>query len=75
MSTQPGRVTRQEINLGVPLDACEPLQGGVTSRAAAEIAGDAQPFCFRVAKVDFLFEREERDLRTRESELAGQLRP
>ena len=61
MSTQPGRVTRQEIDLGIPLEACEPLAGTVTSRAAAEIAGDAEPFCFRVATVNFLFDREEHD--------------
>lgn len=63
MSTQPsaGTVTRQEIDLGIPLDACEPLTGTVRSRAARAIAGDAEPVCFRVPKVSFLFEVEEKD--------------
>jgi hypothetical protein len=63
LSTQPWRrrVTRQEIDLGIPLDICEPLAGTVSSRAAAAITGDAKPFCFRVPKVSFLFEREEYD--------------
>lgn len=62
LSTQPWRrtVTRQEIDLGIPLDACEPLEGEVRSRAAAEIAGDARPLCFRVAKVAFRFTEERR---------------
>jgi hypothetical protein len=62
-STQPwhGRVTRQEIRLQIPLEACQPLEGTVASRAAAAIVGDAQPFCFRVAKVRFRFDGEEFD--------------
>src|SRR6185295_4332325 len=62
-STQPwhGRVTRQEIRLEIPLEACEPLEGRVTSRAAAAIVGDAEPFCFRVASVKFRFDGEEFD--------------
>lgn len=62
-SVQPwyGRVTRQEIDLGIPLTACEPLEGAVTSRLAGAIAGDAEPFCFRVAEVSFRFEREEHE--------------
>ncbi len=55
------RVTRQEITLGIPLDACEPLEGHVHSRAAQALVGDAAPFCFRVASVHFRFEREEYD--------------
>jgi hypothetical protein len=62
-STQPWRkrVTRQEIELGIPLEACEPLEGTVHSRAAEEIIGDAMPFCFRVAAVRFRFESQEHD--------------
>lgn len=56
-----GRVTRQEIRLDIPPEACEPLEGRVTSRAAARIAGDAAPFCFRVAAVRFRFDAEEYD--------------
>jgi hypothetical protein len=62
-STQPwhGRVTRQEIRLDIPLESCEPLEGRVASRAARAIAGDAEPFCFRVAAVRFRFDAEEYD--------------
>jgi len=62
-STQPwhGTVTRQEIRLEIPLEACEPLEGTVASRAAAAIVGPAEPFCFRVANVRFRFEAEEHD--------------
>lgn len=63
LSTQPweGHVTRQEIELGIPMEACEPLEGQVISRAAAAIVGDAVPFSFRVAAVNFRFESEEHD--------------
>jgi hypothetical protein len=64
MSAQPlrGRVSRQEIHLGIPVDACEPLSGSVVSRAAREIVGDDQePLCFRVAKVSFRFSKEAHD--------------
>lgn len=63
LSTQPwrGLVTRQEIHLDIPLEACEPLEGMVDSRAASAIVGDAQPFCFRVAAVRFRFEGEKHD--------------
>jgi hypothetical protein len=66
MSTQPwlGTTTRQEIELGIPLESCEALEGEVHSRAARVIVGDAAPLCFRVAKVAFRFAGEERD-RTR----------
>jgi hypothetical protein len=62
-SVQPwyGRVTRQEIVLGIPLDHCEPLAGRVQSRAASAIVGEAEAFCFRVPQVAFRFDREERD--------------
>ncbi len=55
------RVTRQEIQLGIPLDACEPLIGTVVSKAADSIVGDAQPLCFRVAQVTLRFTGEQHD--------------
>ncbi len=60
LSTQPwhGRMTQQEIRLDIPLEACEPLEGTVVSKAAAAIVGDARPFCFRVASVRFRFDAE-----------------
>ena len=63
MSSQPlrRRVSRQEIDLGIPLDACEPLEGSVDSRAARAIAGDAEPLCFRVPCVSFEFSLEAHD--------------
>lgn len=66
MSSQPWycRVTRQEICLGISLDACEPLEGSVISEAAISIAGDAKPLCFRVAEVDFRYDGEVYDQRT-----------
>ncbi len=66
MDAQPwrGTISRQEIELGIPLDACEPLEGEVISRAAEAIAKDAKPLCFRVAAVDFRFDLEEHDAHT-----------
>lgn len=63
MDAQPwrGTISRQEIELGIPLDACEPLEGAVISRAAEAIAGDTAPLCFRVAAVNFRFDLEEHD--------------
>ncbi|HET7080040.1 MAG TPA: DUF2071 domain-containing protein [Chloroflexia bacterium] len=63
MSSQPwhARITRQEIHLGIPLAACEPLAGTVVSQAAQAFVGNATPFCFRVAQVAFRFDREEHD--------------
>jgi hypothetical protein len=63
LSTQPWyeRLTRQEIQLGIPLDRCEPLEGVVQSAAARELVGEAVPVCFRVAEVAFRFDREEHD--------------
>jgi len=60
LSSQPwyGRVTRQEIELGIPLDSCEPLTGNAISKAAQQIVGDAQPLCFRVPHVTFRFNKE-----------------
>lgn len=65
ISAQPwyDRVTRQEIDLGIALQSCEPLEGEVVSRAASAIAGDARPLCFRVAKVPFRFKGEIYDRR------------
>jgi hypothetical protein len=57
-------VTRQEIELGIPLESCRPLEGDVESRAAREIVGDARPLCFHVPAVKFRFGREAYDLRT-----------
>lgn len=63
MSSQPRkhRVSRQEIHIPIALDACEPLEGTVVSRAAAEIAGDAPAICFRVPAVAFRFKHEAHD--------------
>ncbi len=63
MSSQPlrARVSRQEINLGIPLEACTPLVGTVVSRAAEALVGDAQPLCFHVARVRFSFSEEAHD--------------
>lgn len=63
LSSQPwrGRITRQEIDLQIPLGVCEPLEGTVRSKAAEAIAGDAPAFCFRVPSVRFRFEGEEYD--------------
>jgi len=60
------RVTRQEINLGISPDDCEPLAGTVTSRALSALIGDAQPICFRVARVFFRLDRESYDRRQAE---------
>jgi hypothetical protein len=63
MSSQPlrERISRQEIHLGIPLDACEPLEGEVHSRAAEAIVGDAKPVAFRVDAVQFRFVVEAHD--------------
>jgi hypothetical protein len=52
---------REEIDLGIPIDSCEPLGGAVTSRAAEAIVGDATPVCFRVPAVPFRFAGERFD--------------
>ncbi len=59
-SSQPwyGRVAQQEIKLDIPLDDCKHLEGKVHSRAARKFIGDATPFCFYVANVNFCFEQE-----------------
>jgi hypothetical protein len=54
-------VTRQEIELSIPLESCIPLAGPVTSHAAQSIVGDTQPLCFLVPRVRFEFRRERVD--------------
>lgn len=63
ISSQPwyGRVTRQEIRLDIPLDACQPLEGKVYSHAAYRFVGNAPSFCFFVPRVNFRFEQENYD--------------
>lgn len=63
MDAQPwrGRISRQEIHLGIPIDACVPLVGEVTSEAARRIVGDAKPVCFLVPGVAFRFRVEAYD--------------
>ena len=63
LSSQPlqHRISRQEIDLGIPLDACTPLAGSVSSRAARAIAGDREPLCFHVPGVRFNFSVEAHD--------------
>jgi hypothetical protein len=66
LSPQPwyGRVCRQEINLGIPLDSVVPLTGTVESAAARVIVGaDAKPLCFLVPRVAFRFAGEAFDVR------------
>jgi hypothetical protein len=61
MSSQPlrKRISRQEIQIGIPLEHCEPLEGHVVSKAARAIVGDDQePLCFRVPAVHFRFASE-----------------
>jgi hypothetical protein len=55
------RTVRQEIDLGIALDACEPLTGSVASAAARTWVGDATPLCFRVAALNFAFNGEKYD--------------
>src|SRR5262249_40172937 len=63
LTVQPwyNQVTRQEIQLGITAQECEPLAGQVESRAAEAIVGPAVAVCFRVAAVQFRFEKEEYD--------------
>lgn len=63
LSSQPwrGRIARQEIDLGIPLDACTPLAGTVRSTAARALAGEREPLCFHVARVSFAFSSERHD--------------
>jgi hypothetical protein len=66
MSSQPlrHRVSRQEIDLGIAIDRCEPLAGAVESEAARAIGAEGEPLCFRVASVAFNFSVEAHDRRT-----------
>jgi hypothetical protein len=54
-------VTRQEIRLDIPLDACQPLAGDVSSRTARALVGEAEPFSFLVPSVYFRFDAERHD--------------
>ncbi|RYE93332.1 MAG: hypothetical protein EOO75_04605, partial [Myxococcales bacterium] len=56
LATQPwrGTTSRSEIELGIALERCEPLAGEVRSGAARAIVGEAEPLCFRVARVAFV---------------------
>jgi hypothetical protein len=62
-SSQPwyDRITRQEIQLGIPVEVCEPLDGEVCSPSVLPYVGSAAPLCFRVPTVAFRFDREEHD--------------
>lgn len=66
MSSQPwyDRITRQEIELGIPLDVCEPLSGSIVSEASQIIVENARPLCFRVPQVTFHFHQEEYDFKS-----------
>jgi len=63
MSVQPwyAQVTKQEINLGIPLTICEPLQGEVHSKTVENLIGTETPICFRVPQVNFSFYKIERN--------------
>jgi hypothetical protein len=63
MSSQPlkRRISRHEIDLGIPLDSCVPYAGTVQSQAAKAIAGDATPVCFYVPSVAFTFSLQAHD--------------
>jgi hypothetical protein len=58
-SSQPWyeQVTRQEISLGIQYEHCEPLTGTVSSNALTAIVGEAEPICFRIARVQFQYEK------------------
>jgi hypothetical protein len=57
LTSQPwtGRVLRQEIELGIPLEKCRPMAGEVISKSAGQIAGEARPICFMVDQVRFCY--------------------
>ncbi|MEO8391966.1 MAG: DUF2071 domain-containing protein [Chloroflexota bacterium] len=66
------RVTRQEIELGIPLEVCEPLMTtGLVSEAARMLVGDAQTVCFRVPQVTLRFTLEEHDLKPKRQIIAS----
>ena len=56
-----GRIARQEIALGIPVESCKPLSGTVQSAAIDTIVGDASPVCFKVDRVAFGFLGEQFD--------------
>jgi hypothetical protein len=56
-----GRVSRQEISLGIDPTRCVPLAGTVRSRAAEAIANGAPPLCFRAPAARFRFLLEQYD--------------
>ncbi|MDZ4833383.1 MAG: DUF2071 domain-containing protein [Candidatus Melainabacteria bacterium] len=63
MSTQTWyqQSTKQEIDLGIPLESCESLCGDVVSNSVTDLIGAfSPPICFRVPKVKFALERVER---------------
>ena len=57
MASQPlaGRISRQEISLGIDEARCVPLAGEVRSRAAEAIVNGAAPLCFRAPAARFRF--------------------
>lgn len=63
MTVQPWHawVTRQEIELDIPLSTCQPLTGAISSRVVRELVGDAEPFSFIVPAVYFRFDAERHD--------------
>lgn len=63
MSAEPwlARVTRHEIQLPIALADCQPIGGDVRSSTVEAIVGGAQPVCFRVAGLRFVFEEEIHD--------------
>ena len=54
-------VTRQEIQLDIPLESCQPLDGAIASQTARTLVGDAEPFTFLVPGVFFRFDAERHD--------------
>jgi len=60
LDSQPwyARVSRSEIDLGIPLTLCQPLQGEVVSTTAARLVGSSQPLCFYVPQVQFKYFRD-----------------
>lgn len=63
LSAQPWHawVTHQEIQLDIPLSACQPLAGDVSSQVIRALVGDAEPFSFLVPGVFFRFDGEGHD--------------
>lgn len=57
-SSQPWykQLTRQEIRLGIQYEDCQPVHGTVVSNTLSSIIGEAEPICFRVARVEFRYD-------------------